>query len=80
MKTILHFTKLLTSHLTIFMTISKQRHHDITQLQNTAIPNIVFSGDKQPTREQLEKMHHMAHENCFIANSVKTDVVTELLD
>ncbi|MGR4988708.1 OsmC family protein [Vibrio rotiferianus] len=43
-------------------------------------PNIVFSGDKQPTREQLEKMHHMAHENCFIANSVKTDVVTEIVD
>ncbi len=43
-------------------------------------PNIVFSGDKQPTREQLAKMHHMAHENCFIANSVKTDVVTELVD
>lgn len=26
-------------------------------------PDIVFSGDKQPTREQLAKMHHMAHEN-----------------
>lgn len=43
-------------------------------------PRIVFSGDKQPTREQLGKMHHLAHENCFIANSVKTEVVTEILD
>ena len=43
-------------------------------------PSIVFSGDKQPTHEQLEKMHHMAHENCFIANSVKTEVVTNILD
>ncbi|YCO00531.1 OsmC family protein [Vibrio sp. VNB-15] len=43
-------------------------------------PKIVFSSDKQPTREQLEKMHHMAHENCFIANSVKTEIVTEILD
>lgn len=42
-------------------------------------PSIVFSGDKQPTQEQLEKMHHMAHENCFIANSVKTEVVTNIL-
>ncbi|NVC95032.1 OsmC family peroxiredoxin [Vibrio natriegens] len=42
-------------------------------------PNIVFSGDKQPTHEQLAKMHHMAHENCFIANSVKTEVVTNIL-
>lgn len=43
-------------------------------------PKIAFVGEKQPTRKQLEKMHHMAHENCFIANSVKTDVVTELVD
>ncbi|EGQ7824336.1 OsmC family protein [Vibrio parahaemolyticus] len=42
-------------------------------------PKIVFSGDKQPSYEQLEKMHHMAHENCFIANSVKTEIVTNIL-
>ncbi|TOG38157.1 peroxiredoxin, partial [Vibrio parahaemolyticus] len=36
-------------------------------------------GDKQPSYEQLEKMHHMAHENCFIANSVKTEIVTNIL-
>ncbi|HHI4988071.1 peroxiredoxin [Vibrio parahaemolyticus] len=40
---------------------------------------VVFSGDKQPSYEQLEKMHHMAHENCFIANSVKTEIVTNIL-
>ncbi|MEF1309409.1 OsmC family protein [Vibrio mytili] len=45
----------------------------------TLNPKIVFSGDKNPTFEQLEKMHHMAHENCFIANSVKTDVVTNIV-
>ena len=26
----------------------------------------------------LELMHHMAHEQCFIANSVKTDVRVEI--
>jgi organic hydroperoxide reductase OsmC/OhrA len=41
-------------------------------------PQIVFSGDQQPTVEQLEKMHHLSHKNCFIANSVKTEVVTEI--
>ena len=35
---------------------------------------IKFSGDKQPTAEELDKMHHAAHDNCFIANSVKTEV------
>lgn len=42
-------------------------------------PCIEFSGDKRPSREQLEKMHHQSHEQCFIANSVKTEVVTEIL-
>src|SRR5881396_2622243 len=37
-------------------------------------PKINWSGDKQPTAEELHKMHHAAHENCFIANSVKTEV------
>jgi organic hydroperoxide reductase OsmC/OhrA len=42
-------------------------------------PKIAWVGDRAPSAEQLNKMHHAAHENCFIANSVKTDVtVTKL--
>jgi organic hydroperoxide reductase OsmC/OhrA len=37
-------------------------------------PNVTFSGEKQPTREQLARMHEQAHHVCFIANSVKTEV------
>ena len=40
-------------------------------------PRITYGGDKQPTPEQVEKLHHTAHEQCFIANSVKTEVVVE---
>ncbi|WP_213864693.1 OsmC family protein [Vibrio crassostreae] len=40
-------------------------------------PKIVFIGSKVPTRAQLDKLHHLAHKNCFIANSVKTDIVVE---
>jgi organic hydroperoxide reductase OsmC/OhrA len=36
-----------------------------------------FSGDKQPTPEELKEMNHAAHEQCFIANSVKTEVAVE---
>ncbi len=43
-------------------------------------PEIVFSGDTQPTREQLVKLHHQSHQQCFIANSVKTEVSTEIPD
>ena len=41
-------------------------------------PRAEFSGERIPTREQLKKLHHRSHELCFIANSVKTDVITEL--
>jgi len=43
-------------------------------------PRITFSGDKQPDHSKLEKMHHQAHEACFIANSVKTEVITEIIE
>ena len=37
-------------------------------------PRLKFSGDKQPTPQELDEMHHFAHEQCVIANSVKTEV------
>jgi organic hydroperoxide reductase OsmC/OhrA len=43
----------------------------------TLHPAITFTGDKRPTAEQLEELHHHAHEECFIANSVKSEVVVE---
>jgi organic hydroperoxide reductase OsmC/OhrA len=36
-----------------------------------------FSGDKQPTTEEIDEMNHAAHDQCFIANSVKTEVTVE---
>jgi len=43
----------------------------------TLQPKIKFSGEKQPSKEELDKMHHAAHENCFIASSVKTEITVE---
>lgn len=40
-------------------------------------PRMTFSGERIPTLEQIAKLHHQAHEECFIANSVKTDVICE---
>ena len=37
-------------------------------------PQIKFGGEVPPTREQLQHLHHEAHEQCFIANSVKSDI------
>ncbi len=36
-------------------------------------PKLKFSGEKQPTEQELDEMHHFAHSECFIANSVKTE-------
>lgn len=40
-------------------------------------PAVDFSGATQPTLTQIAAMHHEAHEECFIANSVITDVRCE---
>lgn len=40
-------------------------------------PRIAFSGAKQPSAAQLDELHHHAHEECYIANSVLTEVVVE---
>jgi organic hydroperoxide reductase OsmC/OhrA len=40
-------------------------------------PRIVFGGSRQPSTAEIETLHHKAHEACFIANSVKTEVRVE---
>jgi organic hydroperoxide reductase OsmC/OhrA len=43
----------------------------------TLRPKVRFSGSKTPSREELDHLHHLAHEDCFIANSVKTEIICE---
>jgi organic hydroperoxide reductase OsmC/OhrA len=43
----------------------------------TLRPELAWSGDKQPTATELADLHHHAHEQCFISNSIKTEVVVE---
>jgi len=38
-------------------------------------PKIIYSGEKSPAPADEERLHHLAHEQCFIANSVKTEIV-----
>jgi len=37
-------------------------------------PKIAFGGDKTPTQADLDWLHDKAHKECFIANSVTTEV------
>jgi organic hydroperoxide reductase OsmC/OhrA len=43
----------------------------------TLRPLVVFSGVGRPDEAQLAELHHQAHEECFIANSVRTEVAIE---
>lgn len=38
-------------------------------------PKIVYSGEKVPAKADEDRLHHLAHEQCYIANSVKTQVM-----
>ncbi|MGH8133738.1 MAG: OsmC family protein [Steroidobacteraceae bacterium] len=46
-------------------------------LSVTLRPRVAFSGERRPSRGDLEALHHQAHDECFIANSVTTDVRCE---
>lgn len=37
-------------------------------------PKVKFGNETIPSREQVDEIHHLAHEKCFIANSVKTKI------
>ncbi len=43
----------------------------------TLRPKIEFSGEQAPSAEELRALHHLAHEECFIANSLKSEIVVE---
>lgn len=43
----------------------------------TLCPRVEFAAPKRPTPEELAALHHDAHEECFIARSLKAEVVVE---
>jgi organic hydroperoxide reductase OsmC/OhrA len=38
-------------------------------------PEVAFSGERTPSAEEIRQLHDQAHNACFVANSVKTEVV-----
>ncbi|MEP9376613.1 OsmC family protein [Aquabacter sp. CN5-332] len=43
----------------------------------TLNPDVTFSGAKAPTPEEFAQLHHRAHEECYIANSLRGEVVVQ---
>ncbi len=57
--------------------LEKDAAQRLVMTRVTLRPKTVFSGSPLPTEEEIQHMHHQAHEECFIANSVKTEVRCE---
>ena len=43
----------------------------------TLRPRIVWSEERTPSQDELDALHHRAHEDCFIANSIRAPVRVE---
>jgi len=40
-------------------------------------PRIAFAGERRPSEAQLADLHHRSHEHCYIASSIRANVVVE---
>ncbi|MES1199587.1 MAG: OsmC family protein [Pseudomonadota bacterium] len=56
--------------------MTKNEHGKLWVSKTTLRPRIGWVG-RTPTAAELEHLHHQAHEECFIANSYKGEVVIE---
>lgn len=41
----------------------------------TLDPQIAWTGDKLPTAEDIAHLHHEAHEKCYIANTIRSEII-----
>lgn len=58
-----------------FGTMEKNDEGKMAITRITLQPKIVFSGERQPAADELETMHRDSHEECYIANSIKAQVI-----
>jgi organic hydroperoxide reductase OsmC/OhrA len=57
-------------------TLAKDAGGRLVMTQVVLRPRIAFVG-RQPSAGELDHLHHQAHDQCFLANSVKTLVTVE---
>ncbi len=54
--------------------MSKNEHGQMAMTVVTLKPAIIFSGSNIPSFDEIAAVHEQAHEKCYIANSVKTEI------
>jgi organic hydroperoxide reductase OsmC/OhrA len=57
--------------------LDKRADGKMAMTRVTMRPRVQFSGANPPSAEELADLHHRAHEACFIANSVTTEVTVD---
>jgi len=57
--------------------MSKNAAGALAMTRVTLRPEIVFGAGRRPTADEMAAIHHQAHEKCYIANSVKTELRCE---
>lgn len=57
-------------------TMAKDERGRMAMVRIVLRPRIEFAGEA-PGPEALARLHHEAHESCFIANSLRTEIVVE---
>ncbi|HYD59246.1 MAG TPA: OsmC family protein [Noviherbaspirillum sp.] len=57
--------------------MEKNSEGRVAMTRITLRPDVAFGGDRQPTPEEIDRIHHESHDQCFIANSITADVVIE---
>jgi organic hydroperoxide reductase OsmC/OhrA len=58
-------------------TMARDERGRIAMTEVVLRPAVAFGGERQPDGDALAELHHRAHEQCFIANSVRTTVRCE---
>jgi organic hydroperoxide reductase OsmC/OhrA len=58
-------------------TMGKDAEGKLMVTRVTLRPDVTFGGERRPSAEEVAALHHEAHEECFIARSVKSDVRCE---
>jgi organic hydroperoxide reductase OsmC/OhrA len=60
-----------------FGVMEKNANGKLVFTRITLRPGIDFSGDRRPSDAELESLHHSAHEECSVAQSLRCEVVVE---
>ena len=67
----------VTSYEDAAVGVMTKNEHGVPWVSAVTLRPRIGWGSSRPSPEQEEGLHHQAHEGCYIAQSVKTDIRVE---